>query len=64
MTRRDAADLLTGIASLVENYPSDKVLLTINVEVPTVGEESRRRAPADASSKRTRGRKAPGGGRT
>ncbi len=60
MTRRDAADLLTGLASLIENYPSDKVLLTVNVEIPTVSDGSTRRGASSPStdvtpSKRSRG---------
>lgn len=44
MTRREADDLLNCLAALVESYPSDKVLLTVNVEVPTTAENSRSKA--------------------
>lgn len=52
MTRRDAADLLTGLASLVESYPSDKVLLTVNVEVSTASEASAKASTPKKSSGR------------
>ena len=38
MTRREAADLLNGLASLIESYPTDGIVLSVNVEVATTGE--------------------------
>ena len=35
MTPRDAADFLNGLAALVEAYPTTKVLLSVQVEIPT-----------------------------
>lgn len=48
MTRREAADLLTGLASLVESYPVDGIVLSVNVEMAATGEKPKR-----SSSRRT-----------
>ena len=38
LTRRAAADLLNGLASLIESYPVDGIVLSVNVEVVGTGE--------------------------
>jgi len=37
MTPREAADLLTGVAALIEAYPVKGVVVTLNVEVAETG---------------------------
>lgn len=41
LTPRDAADVLNGLAALVEAYPTSKVLLSVNVEIVTTTESSK-----------------------
>lgn len=37
MTPREAADLLTGIAALIEAYPAKGVVVTLNIDVADTG---------------------------
>ena len=37
MTCREAADLLTGMAALIEAYPVKGVVVTLNIEVADTG---------------------------
>ncbi len=37
LTRRQTADLLNGLAALVESYPADGIVLTVNIEVAATG---------------------------
>ena len=35
LSRRDAADLLRGLAELIESYPTETVVLTIDIQTGT-----------------------------
>lgn len=50
LTPHDAADLLNGLAALVEAYPAAKVLLTVQVDIPTTNETAK--ATIKSASKR------------
>lgn len=50
MTPRDAADFLNGLAALVEAYPTTKVLLSVQVEIPTASDAPK--SPAKGAAKR------------
>lgn len=55
LTPHDAADLLNGLAALVEAYPTTKVLLSVQVEIPTTSDATKSpgkgatKAPVDCS---------------
>jgi hypothetical protein len=37
LTRREAADMLRGLADFVETYPTEGVVLTVDLEVAATG---------------------------
>lgn len=51
LTRRQAADLLNGLAALVESYPADGIVLTVNMEVTATGTGSK--APKKAATRKS-----------
>lgn len=50
MTRREAADLLTGLAAFIESYPTEHVFLSVDVAGATASEG----APKKATGSRSR----------
>ena len=44
LTRREAADLLNGLASFIDSYPVDGIVLSIHVDVART-EEPRKSSP-------------------
>ncbi len=49
LTRRDAADCLRGLAEWIESYPTEGILLTLDVEAiasSTASPKPRRKSPA------------------
>ena len=50
MTPRDAADFLNGLAALVEAYPTTKVLLSVQIEIPTTSDATK--SPGKDATKR------------
>lgn len=53
LTRREAADLLNGLAALLENYPADAVVLTLEIEVVTTADRQKSKGdPAPTRKKR------------
>ncbi|WP_020375021.1 hypothetical protein [Sulfobacillus thermosulfidooxidans] len=50
LTRREAADCLRGLAELIETYPAEGVVLTVNVEAAITGQS----APQSRSTKSRR----------
>lgn len=51
LTRRQAADLLNGLAALVESYPADGIVLTVNMEVAATGAATK--SPKKAASRKS-----------
>lgn len=50
MTRQEAADLLNGLAALIESYPTEHVFVSVNLEAALASESG----PKKSTRSRTR----------
>jgi len=55
LSRREAADLLTGVAALLENYPSPRVVLTLEVTVAPASDSRKSNASSGKTLKKKGG---------
>ena len=49
MTRREAADLLNGLAALIESYPTEHVFVSVNVEGAAASEGTGKKGSSSRS---------------
>jgi len=56
LSRREAADLLTGVAALLENYPAPTVVLTLEIAVAPASDGQKSSATSGKTSKKKGGK--------